>query len=366
MKWKRVGFVVMGALLFAIFFGHTTGTSAGGPLQPSAMGAADEGYVHLFDSDAESYVFTFTLPMLGTNPRDVDVVTVGSAQDVWFTEPGADRIGQLVYTDTNDISYHAYDVGAGCYPLNLEIDGDWVWFTAPGCDQVGRLSRQTGDVDTFDVAPTGSYPADLAVASDGSIWFTQMQADQLAHLVVTSTVDYGIETFQAPSMDGGRPYGVVLAGISVYVAQTANGKVSEYTPSTDFWVDVVLPGVSQVDYPYKLARGNSDHVWATERAGNRITRFDYGTFAVLVSYDLEPVGSSPMGLAAGVDDDLWFTQWSAGQIGRLATDSKIITYYPLSSSRLLPTGIEVEGSHVWVVATKPYQVYLPLVMHGGE
>jgi virginiamycin B lyase len=193
-----------------------------------------------------------------------------------------------------------------------------------------------------------------------------MQADQLAHLVVKSTVDYKVSTFQGPAMEGGQPYGVALVGASVYVAQTENDKVSEYTPSTDFWVDVVLPGFDEVDYPYKLATGNSDAVWGTERSGNRITRYTYGTFAVLTSYDLEPVGGAPMGLAVGDSDYLWFTQWGAGQIGTLATQSGDITYYPVPSKRLLPTGIDVESPRVWVVATKPYQVYLPLITRSGE
>ncbi len=361
----RVGLSIVGAGLLVILVGYNASPGMGEELVPSSVDTGGEGYVYLFDVETETFVFTWTLPLANANPWDVDALMEEGTQDVWFTESGADRIGRLIYTDTQNYSYQAYDVGTGCSPLNLEVDGDWVWFTAPGCDQVGRLSRQSGNIETFAITPTGSYPADLTIAGDGSVWFTQMQADQLAHLVVTSTVDYDVSTFQGPTMEGGQPYGVALVGSSVYVAQTENDKVSEYTPSTDFWVDVMLPGFDEVDYPYKLTTGNSGAVWGTERSGNQITRYTYGTFAVLTSYDLEPAGSVPMGLAVGDGDYLWFTQWGAGQIGTLATQSGNIAYYPFPSKRLLPAGIDVESQRVWVVATKPYQVYLPLVTRSG-
>lgn len=362
MRWRRMGLAVVGALLGLVLMGQATGIRADDASQPFTTNMAGTGYVYLFDSENEEFIFTFTLPMLDANPRDVDVVTQGSVQEVWFTEPGADRIGRLVYTDTEHTSYQAYDVGPGCSPLNLEVDGQWVWFTAPGCDQIGRLSRQTQSTDTFDITPAGTYPADLAIAGDGSVWFTQMQADQLAHLVVTSTVDYQLTTYQDDLLDGGRPYGIALAQQGVYIAQTMNDKVSKYTPATGLWLNVSLPGMDNLENPYKLTVGNEGAVWGTEMSGNRVTRFTYGTFAVLASYDLEPAGSSPMALAAGAADRLWFTQWGAGQIGRLATKAETLSYYPLPMDRLAPSGVVVEDQNVWVVATKPYVVYLPLIV----
>jgi len=74
------------------------------------------------------------------------------------------------------------------------------------------------------VPTANSYPADLDRAPDGSIWFTEMKANQIGRLVVTSTSNYSFVEYFSSTLAGGRPYGIVAVGSSVYFAQTANDK----------------------------------------------------------------------------------------------------------------------------------------------
>jgi virginiamycin B lyase len=341
--------------------------SPAGTVPSSGTAFPGASLVYLFDSDSESFVFTFTVPAEGASPRDAIVVPGAGYEDVWFTESGADRIGKLTYTDTSRYVFQDYALPAGSSPSSLTSGGGFIWFTESGKDRIGRLDPETGHLDEFE-CPAGAYPADLDCASDGSIWFTERMRDRIARLVITSTDDYGVQEYFTASLSGGRPYGIVVAGPSVYFAQTENDQVTRFSPP-DTWLPLRdFPEVSDApNGPYELVLEGAGVVWTTERVGNRITRIEAGTFPLVTPHTLTPTHSVPTGLARdGRTGHLWFTQWAAGQIGRLDPGSGV-EYHPLPLPDLAPTGIAVNDSgDVWVLASGPFYVHLPLVMRSGE
>ena len=350
----------------ALVLGVRSASPATGAGGVSGAGPEGESFVHLFDSASKSFVFTFTIPTGGADPTDVVVVPGAGHEDVWFTLTGADRIGRLTYTDTNDYTFCDYTLTAGSAPLNLVSGGGFIWFTEAGRDRIGRLDPATGQVDEFR-APAGSYPADLDYAADDSVWFTEMKKDSIAKLVVSSPDDYEVEEYATAALDGGRPYGLVVDRSSVWFAQTENDLVTRYSPPSSWLQLRDLTGRTDApNGPYKLALRGRNEVWASEHGGNRITMFKPGTFPNPITHDLSPANSVPMGIAADPGTDyVWFTQWAAGQMGRYRAGSGL-EYYPLPHSDLAPTGVGLgSGSNVWVLAARPYRVYLPLIAHLG-
>jgi virginiamycin B lyase len=334
---------------------------------PSANESGGDSYVLLFDSSTSSFVFTFTIPTAGAEAVDVTIVPGAGYQEVWFTEAGADRIGKLVYTDTATFTFQEYTLTVGSRPLNLAAGGGYIWFTEAGRNLIGRLNPNTGQVNEFDIPTPSSHPADLDIAPDGSIWFTEMAADQLGHLIVTSTLEYTVTEHAGPSLPGGRPYGIAVDATSVYLAQTLNDRVTRFTPP-DTWVDIwlSLPGITIPDGPYRLAQGPGG-VWGTERNGNRVSKYTYSTFPVIAGYTLTPANSQPTGLAVDANNHLWFTQSAAGQIGRLIPSPFDKDYYPLPSPGLMPTGIASDNAGgIWVLAQVPHHVYLPTILRNWE
>lgn len=335
-------------------------------MSPLASNSGGESYVYLFDSTDEAFVFTFTIPTDNANPKDVIVTPDAGHQEIWFTESGADRIGRLTYTDTTHYAFREYTLTVESRPLNLAYGGGFVWFTEAGRDRIGRLNPATGQVDEFK-APAGCYPADLDYASDGSIWFTEMKKDRIAQLVITSTDDYAVTEYFTPSLSGGRPYGILVDGASVYFAQTENDRVTRFSPPNNWLKLYDFTGTTDVpNGPYMLALESSNSIWTTERVGNRITKFKPGTSPMPIPHSLTPTNSLPTGIAVDTDSHyVWFTQWAAGRIGRFRSDSGF-DYYPLPISDLAPTGITVDSDgSVWVLASRPYRVYLPLVARSG-
>jgi streptogramin lyase len=326
-----------------------------------ASATGGEAYVLRFDPALQSYE-VFTVPTQGAQPWDVALRSLGSHVEVWITESGADQIGRLTYTDTHDTSWREYPLVAGSGPLNLSVAGDGqVWFTAPRRNCVGRLDPQGGQVVEFAMPTPGSRPVDLALASNSSMWISEMDADQIAHLVVSLGDDYAVTEYANVLLAGGRPYGIALEGSDVFVAQTANDWIQRFTPPS-FWVSLRSHILDIPDEPYELAR-SLGRIWATERAGNRVSSYDIGTFLIVNSYDLEPEGSLPIDIAVGQGTDLWVTQWAAGQIARLTVGIGVPTvksYYSLPTPELGPTGIAVDSAGmVWIVASRRLTIYLP-------
>jgi len=326
------------------------------------MAESGNSFIFVFDVNGEDYT-SIPVPTRGANPWDIEVVAAPDNHEIWFTEPGIDRIARLVYTDTLDYEFQEYPVAFGCQPLNLDVEGDYVWFTQPGCNKIGRLQRTTGLLTDFAIGTEDSYPADLFVDSDGSIWFTQMHANQIARMVVTSTVHYAIEEYASVYLADGRPYGIVRSGQGVYVAQRAKNNVVRFVPSTSSWVVVQLPA-SNVNEPFNLIPDGSGGVWATERSGNRITRFSIGTFPIVNPFTLTPSASLPLDLVFDGVHRIWCTQWSAGQIAQLDLSTGTRTYFPLPVQGLGPTGIALDDQgRLWILASRVHRLHLPLVLN---
>lgn len=368
----RVILMLLGSAIAVVLFSGLGSTSAIGKM-PAAADAFDS-YLFLYDADSGDYVYTFTVPAVGAGVVDLEVRPGAANTEIWFTAPGTDQLGHFVYTDTDTSTYRAYALPAGSYPLNLEVDGDFVWFTEARRNRIGRLDIKAGAIEEFEIPTPDSFPADLAISSDGGIWFTQQRADQLAKLTADGSGAPTVDEYQGPTMVGGRPYGVIVEDIildgqrteAVFVAQVENDRVTRFLPKTGRWLDFYNPFTDDSrtpDGPYRLAFDSAGELWGTGRSGNAIYNFGYGTYPIVQNYSVTPVHSAPHSLAVDESGRIWFTQYGAGQVGRLTLGSPVIRdYYPLPEEELSPTGIGLgKDGEVWILANRTHRVFLPIV-----
>jgi virginiamycin B lyase len=330
----------------------------------AALGSdSRDGFVFRFDPALESFE-TFTLPTAGADPHSVTVRSSPTNLDVWFTEPGADRIGRLVYTATQDYAFHEYTLPTGSEPLNLVQDGTFVWFTARQGNYIGRLEIASGQVVTFSGLTGASQPSGIDVAPDGSVWFTEMAADQIGRLVVTTTSDYDVTEYPIPATGVGA-YGVeVQSNGYVWFGETSTGRVRRLKVA-DGTVNIYF-GLGQGSYPFKiLYDAGRDYLWVTEFEANRISQLEVTTNHIVNQIPLPPSGGSPRGLTRVGNNEFWFSQYRSGQIGRLVYTSSIsfqLDSFSLPVNGLYAADITVsDDDALWVVAHSPYQVHLPLV-----
>lgn len=106
--------------------------------------------------------FLAVVPLPQSNALGGNLAVHGS--EVWITDFNGDNLWR-------------YDTGAGQFtqfpvpePSDVAVDdAGTVWFTAPLAKAIGRLDPQTGAVS---LTPTTGIPRQIAVAVDGTIWFT--------------------------------------------------------------------------------------------------------------------------------------------------------------------------------------------------
>jgi len=215
-----------------------------------------------FDPQAETFV-EYPVPTLASEPRDV---AVDGAGNIWFTERTGNKIGKLVPGTGAMTEYGVLEPGA--QPSGLAISGPYGWFAETQENRLGRVTLATGAIAETDLITTpNSLPEDVVINSGGYPWVTEAQGNKIAIFKVSTISGFVQYTVPTPSSE---PYGIALA---------ADGET----------------------------------VWFTERAGNKLGRFD----GVFVEFPLPTPGSSPTSIALDSAGCAWYAAPAANRIGRL-------------------------------------------------
>src|SRR5438034_10579201 len=97
---------------------------------------------------------------------------------------------------------------------------------------------------------------------------------------------------------------VVLIGVAAAPAQAAR-RIAEYP----------LPSAHSL--PIGIAAGPDGNLWFTDDGLNKIGRIT--TAGAITEYLVPTACSGPTGIAAGPDGNLWFTEADGKKIGRITT-----------------------------------------------
>ena len=187
---------------------------------------------------------------------------------------------------------------AGCLPEATELPE-----TAAPSQVAGDLVFTT---ETFRV-PSGAHPHDVAVASDGGIWYTGQHNGTLGWLDPATG-----EVREAPLPSGAAPHGVVTGPDGAgWVTDQGLNAIVRVTPG-DFEVDV-----------FSAPAGTSPHtpvfdldgiLWFTG-AGGSIGRLDPAEGEV-ETYPA-PRGAGPYGITVTPTNEIWFVSLQQSYLGRV-------------------------------------------------
>jgi streptogramin lyase len=88
--------------------------------------------------------------------------------------------------------------------------------------------------------------------------------------------------------------------------------------------------------PVGITAGPDGNLWFTERDGNRVGKITPA--GVITGFALPTAGSGPLGITSGPDGNLWFTERDGNRIGRI-TPAGVITEFALPTAGSGPFGI---------------------------
>lgn len=152
-----------------------------------------------------------------------------------FNGNGLDAHGDDIWvTDFNNHSIHRYDIPTGVFtefptptagstPLDVAVDSNGiVWFTE-GIGQIGRLDPTTGTITEIDV---DGFPREINIASDGAVWFTERFSQAVGRLnpdtnsVILFPADGGPEDIAPAGPDGSMWFTRTTGGNIVRISAT--------------------------------------------------------------------------------------------------------------------------------------------------
>ncbi|WP_223642377.1 hypothetical protein [Corallococcus sp. EGB] len=238
--------------------------------------------------------------------------------------------------------------GKNTWPFNVALGPDGtVWFTQRFAGQVGRLEPSTGTVRNYPLPNRQAGPAGLAVdARSGVVWFTEGFTDTVGRLdPATGEIrEWRLGTESTGVVSGPAGLAVDAKG-GVWFAKL-EGRLGYLAPGAE--VPRIIDVPAEARRPAGIAVAPSGDVWTLALDGNLALRYRPATGAFTMfplptgAPDVEPSvppaarSARPFGLGFDKQGNLWFSEQYAGKLG-------VLDLAPPSIQVLSPAGVAEGG-----------------------
>jgi len=260
-------------------------------------------------------------------------VEVALDDTVWFAEQYANYLGHyfpatgkyqiysLPILKIPDPSNAGKTLTLPSAPNDLALDSQGnVWFTELNADALGKLDMRTGQVQQFPLSSRRSVqtldPYGITVDPQGMVWFTEASNNRLGRL---DPATGNVHSFTMPGLEArvtlmeiaSDPRGIIWA------TSFTSGLLLSFDPHTGtFTPYYALSGGNGTGGLYGLAIASSSEVWVTLTEENRIARLEVAAHH-FAFYQIPTKGSLPLGVVMGAHHTLWFTEAGSDKIGML-------------------------------------------------
>jgi streptogramin lyase len=314
----------------------------GNPSPPSA--SAIKGTVRIF-----------TLPIAGSNPG---AITVGPDGNLWFTEVTATTNGPISKIGRITPSGTISDIPSSTLHGNLSSitvgpDGN-IWFIDGGLSQGGKIGRitPTGTITEFPLPASNSDPSSITAGPDGNLWFTYggfTQNGKIERITPMGTItEFPLPSSIAPGSITAGPDGSLWFTVTIIDPKTIagpgqSGQIGRITTTGEFST-YQLQSDSKAD---SITSGPDHNIWFSEEVLNnrslsskigRITPAGAITEFTLPMGNPNGLNGGTVGITAGKDGALWFTDAANNTIGRITTNGTI-SQFTLPTPQSAPESI---------------------------
>jgi streptogramin lyase len=207
---------------------------------------------------------------------------------------------------------------AGAAPTDLTKAPDGsVWFTEKNANKLGRYSLG-GVLTEYNVPTAASAPDQIVANSDGNVWFTERNGRKIGRIAQGGGA---IAEFTLPGV-GEYPTAIATRyDGTVWFASNEQPNLARLAKISVAGVITYLPTAQTQSYISDLVSGPDGNLWVTiisTRWGDSVAKVSTAGWGTFTHYLLTP-GSSPQSITVGPDNNLWFTEKNTDTIGRLTT-----------------------------------------------
>lgn len=237
-------------------------------------------------------------PAASTAPAGTIAPSAPSATTAPAT-PGASTSGTLTF------QVERFPVTPGAHPHDVAIASDGgIWYTGQGNETLGWLDPESGDVREAEL-PSGARPHGVISGPDGAAWVTD-QGLQAILRVTPGTFE--VETFPVPGRTA--PHTGVFDHDGVLWFTGAAGFIGRLDPATG---DVQTFDAPRGNGPYGITVTSSNDIWFVSLEKSYLGRVDKATGDVQV---VEPptAGAGTRRVWSDSIGRLWISYWNAGML----------------------------------------------------
>jgi len=311
----------------------------------------------------------FPLPQPGSYPGQLALEDGGGT--VWVTERDGNRLGRF---DVAAGEWAEYTIPtAGSQPWGLALDGaGGLWFAETAGNQIGRLDLASGAIDEYPVPTQDSEPWGVAVAGD-YVWFTERAGNKIGRVnPATDVVDFEKELQASNPRPSGLSAWSVLGNWYLWFAEPGANLLGRMRLADNAVAHLAIPTANSAPQDVAWEGGIP---WLTEMAGNKIATFGFGTTELWTEVPMSTPDSEPYGITLQGSDVVWFTERAGNRLGRYQVSGGALVEYGLPTPGGQPTDVAVDADGcAWYAAPGanrigrfcPWaleQTYLPLVLH---
>ncbi len=147
------------------------------------------------------------------------------------------------------------------------------------------------------------------------VWFTLPEQNSLGRLALTPEV--AVQIFQLPT-PASQPYDIACRGDYVWVTERAGNKIARFDPLLTSWTEYTIATPSSEPTGLDVRPGDPTEVWFAERTGNKIGRLVVPILgeASLTEYPSPMAGTLFQDIDLAGEGIAWFTAPGTNQIGR--------------------------------------------------
>ncbi|MGC9951338.1 MAG: hypothetical protein ABSF64_33700 [Bryobacteraceae bacterium] len=231
------------------------------------------------------------------------------------------------------IAIGAYQVPGYYYshPAQIAVGSDGaLWFTEL-TDQIGRITT-AGAISEYPVPAAGGEPYGIAAGPDGALWFTEASYSS-GNRIGRITTAGAITEFAVPTQDSNTYEIATGPDGALWFTEYAGDKIGRITTAGEI-TEFPLPTANSG--PFGITPGPDGAMWFAEASRDMIARITMA--GAVTEYAVPTAYSQPGFITAGPDGALWFTEGNGNKIGRITTGGDV-TEYPIPTASCLPDAI---------------------------
>jgi len=191
--------------------------------------------------------------------------------NIWFTANFQGYIGRLDPKSGNITEYRMPDTRALDPHTGVFDQNEILWFTVQGSNFVGRLDPRSGNIQLKEVPTARALPYGMVVTGQGIPFFCEFGSNKLASIDPSSMAIH-----EYPLPQGARPRRLALAPDgTIYYTDYARGYLGHFDPSSGKVEEWASPAKEDSE-PYGIAATPDGMIWYSESGvkPNTLVRFD--------------------------------------------------------------------------------------------